>query len=216
MLKTVIFDFDGTIANTVPLCITAFRKAIEPLAGKKITDDEIMSTFGPSEEGTIMALIPDYYEQGLDSYLKYYKELHDMCPEPFEKITESIQYLRNEKIKVALVTGKGEKSCRISLDYYTMNNSFDIIKTGSPKGQRKTEGIKEVIEFFGINADEAIYIGDAVSDIQSSKRAGVPIISAMWGTFSNINEITRYNPNQIIFTTQELLEYLKREVKATS
>ena len=67
MLKAVIFDFDGTVCDTLPLCIAAFRKSIEPLAGRRFSDQEITATFGPSEEGTIRALIPEFYEQGVIS-----------------------------------------------------------------------------------------------------------------------------------------------------
>ncbi len=114
MIKAVIFDFDGTIADTVPLCIAAFRKAIEPLTGKSISDADIIAAFGPSEEGTIMALIPDFYEQGISNYLKYYKELHEMCPEPFDGIKGIIQYLKDNNIITALVTGKGENTREVS------------------------------------------------------------------------------------------------------
>ncbi|MGQ1947507.1 HAD family hydrolase [Geofilum sp. OHC36d9] len=58
-IKAVIFDLDGTLGNTIPLCIEAFRKSIEPLIGKKLSDQEITSTFGPSEEGTIKVLVSD-------------------------------------------------------------------------------------------------------------------------------------------------------------
>lgn len=50
MIKAMIFDLNGTIGNTLPLCIKAFRKSIEALMKRKITDAEIVATFGPSEE----------------------------------------------------------------------------------------------------------------------------------------------------------------------
>lgn len=74
MIKTisaVIFDLDGTLANTLPLCIRAFRASIEPLANRALSDQEIIATFGPSEEGTIMKLAPDHYEQGVADYLAH-------------------------------------------------------------------------------------------------------------------------------------------------
>mgnify|MGYP006357288589 CR=1 FL=1 len=45
-IKGVIFDLDGTIGDTVPLCIKAFRKAIEPLIERSVSDEEIIATFG--------------------------------------------------------------------------------------------------------------------------------------------------------------------------
>ena len=70
MFKGIIFDLDGTIANTLPLCIEAFRKSIEPLANRALSDEEIIATFGPSEEGTIMALAPLHYDAGIKGCLK--------------------------------------------------------------------------------------------------------------------------------------------------
>jgi len=64
-IKAVIFDLDGTLGNTVPLCVEAFKKSIEPLINRTVADTEIIATFGPSEEGTIMALAPDFYEKGI-------------------------------------------------------------------------------------------------------------------------------------------------------
>ena len=68
-IKCVIFDLDGTIGDTVPLCIKAFKEAIEPLINRSVSNEEIIATFGPSEEGTIMALAPEFYEKGVEDYL---------------------------------------------------------------------------------------------------------------------------------------------------
>lgn len=213
MIKAVIFDFDGTIADTVPLCIAAFRKAIGPFMDRRLADEEIIATFGPSEEGTVMALIPEFYDQGLKNYLIHYKELHPMCPAPFDGIYDIIGYLKDKNIITALVTGKGAKSCNISLEYYNMEKSFDLIKTGSPKGQRKTEGIREVLEYFDLGPNEVIYVGDAVSDIHCARKAGVPVISAMWGSFKDMKEVSENHPDQLFLTVSDFYEYLKETLK---
>jgi phosphoglycolate phosphatase-like HAD superfamily hydrolase len=57
-IRAVIFDLDGTLADTLPLCIQAFRASVQPLIHRCPSDEEIVATFGPSEEGTIMALAP--------------------------------------------------------------------------------------------------------------------------------------------------------------
>src|SRR5689334_12156100 len=97
-IKAVIFDLDGTLANTLPLCIQAFRQSVEPLINRSVSDEDIIATFGPSEEGTIMALAPDYYDKGVADYLHYYKSLHHLCPVPFEGIKELLILLRNKGV----------------------------------------------------------------------------------------------------------------------
>src|ERR1700761_5374927 len=106
-IKAVIFDLDGTIANTLPLCIRAFRESIQPLIQRNLSDAEIIATFGPSEEGTIKALAPDHYGQGVASYLQLYAELHDMCPVAFPGISDILQELQQRHVRIAMVTGKG-------------------------------------------------------------------------------------------------------------
>ncbi len=109
-IKAVIFDLDGTLANTLPLCIEAFRQSVEPLINRSISDADIIATFGPSEEGTIMALAPNHYDKGIADYLHYYEQLHDMCPIPFGGMKEILQTLKNKGVRIAMVTGKGKHS----------------------------------------------------------------------------------------------------------
>lgn len=211
MIKIVIFDFDGTIGDTLPLCIEAFHRAIEPLAGKTLTDEEIVNTFGPSEEGTIKALIPGAYEQGVKAYLSWYKELHRLYPHPFKGIKEVIEYLRSRHILVALVTGKGKNSCRISLEQYQMEKSFDLIKTGSPDGDCKEQGMQDVLQQAGIRPDQALYVGDTASDILHARNVGLPIASALWGSVVDEEEVCRLRPEYMFFSVEEFRDFIEKQ-----
>lgn len=211
-MKAVIFDLDGTLANTLSLCIAAFRKSIEPLAGIKLSDRDIMATFGPTEEGTINALVPYEYDQALSDYIKYYRDLHDMCSKPFDGIEEILMWLKSKGIIVGMVTGKGRLSCDITLDYFGITDCFDMIQTGSPLRQIKTEGIISILDKFGLQPNEAIYVGDAPSDITSSRRAGVPVASVAWAETTNLNELKDLNPDYIFTTIADFRKFLQKTI----
>lgn len=53
MIKLIAFDLDGTIGDTVPMCIRAFEKAVSPYAGHTLSEREITQTFGLNEVGMI-------------------------------------------------------------------------------------------------------------------------------------------------------------------
>ena len=53
MIKLIAFDLDGTIGETVPMCIRAFEKAVSPYAGRTLSEREITQTFGLNEVGMI-------------------------------------------------------------------------------------------------------------------------------------------------------------------
>ena len=57
-IKAVIFDLDGTLANTLPLCIQAFRQSVEPLINHSISDAEIIATFGHQKKEPLWLLHP--------------------------------------------------------------------------------------------------------------------------------------------------------------
>ncbi|MBW4081759.1 HAD family hydrolase [Paenibacillus sp. S150] len=212
MIKCLIFDLDGTIGNTLPLCIAAFKKSIEPLAGRALSDQEIIDTFGPSEEGTVQALIPAHYEQGVADYLQHYNDLHEMCAAPFEGIVELFDYLKDRNVRLALVTGKGEQSTEITLDIFGIRSYFDVIETGSPLGPRKVQGIKNVLKQLGAAPEESLYVGDAPSDIEASRAAGVAVVSAAWAETADTEQLLPLQPDRLFTTIQEFKQYIQQAV----
>lgn len=212
MIKAMIFDLDGTIGNTLPLCIKAFRIVIEPFMEKSISDEEIVATFGPTEEGTIKALIPEYYQEGVEQYLYHYKALHEECSKPFEGIVNIIRELKKKGILIAMVTGKGKKSTDITLEHFEIADLFEWIETGSISGNRKCDGISCVLNHFKIKPEEAYYIGDAPSDIVAARQVGVRMISAAWSEMINLGELKRLKPDKLFGTIKEFDEFCKIKI----
>jgi len=208
-LKAVIFDLDGTIANTLPLCIAAFRKAIEPHINRSITDAEIIATFGPSEEGTIMALAPDYYEQGVADYLTHYTTLHDMCDAPFGGIIPLLEQLKNKGIRTAMVTGKGRKSALVSLEKFGLLPYFELLETGMPEGPSKPQGIKAILnQWSDLDKSEVIYIGDAPSDVTACREVGIPIVGAAWAETAEPEQLAAMHPDVMFSSVEDFAEWL--------
>ncbi|MHA4810506.1 HAD family hydrolase [Flavitalea flava] len=208
-IKAVIFDLDGTLADTLPLCIEAFRRSVEPLIHRSVTDEEIIATFGPSEEGTIMALAPDHYEKGVADYLHFYQILHGLCPEPFGGIRDLLTELKKKSVRIAMVTGKGKHSTTISLQQFGLTPFFEYIETGSPYGPRKAEGIEIVLNQFGdIPKDAVIYVGDAPSDITASRKAGIPVIAAAWAETAEPEKLKEGRPDEIFYTISHFSTWL--------
>jgi phosphoglycolate phosphatase-like HAD superfamily hydrolase len=209
-LRTVIFDLDGTIADTLPLCIAAFKKSIEPLLGKTLSDEEIIATFGPSEEGTIRKLIPDHEEQGVKDYLYHYESLHHTCPVVFPGIKELLSFLQHKGIGLAMVTGKGIYSTRLSLKQFDIAPYFEVLETGSPDGPDKVNGIRRVLERLNVKAEESLYVGDAPSDIRYCKEIGIPIAAAAWAGTTNAAELLPLQPDYIFYSVNDFKEWISK------
>ena len=212
-IKAVIFDLDGTLANTLPLCISAFRKSIEPLINRNITDDDIIATFGPSEEGTIMALAPEHYDKGVTDYLAHYEALHDMCAQPFEGVIELLELLKERGILTAMVTGKGRNSAVMSLERFDISQYFEVLETGMPEGPSKPKGIQAVMDTFkDITNDEVIYVGDAPSDITACRQVGIPIIAAAWAETAEPEKLIPLQPDELFYDVPTFAKWLESKI----
>jgi len=208
MIKLVAFDLDGTLGDTIPLCLAAFEKAVSPYTGGHLTEEEIIQTFGLNEEGMIKQIIPENWEEALDNFYNIYREMHPMCPSPFDGIRELLDELKTKGIPVVLITGKGKVSCDITLRQFEMENCFDFVATGSPVKNIKAELLTSFREKYNLAPEELVYVGDTVSDIKCCNEAGVRCLSAGWASSTDPEELEKHNSGNVFSTVDDLKEHL--------
>lgn len=213
MLKAVIFDMDGTLCDSFPLMIRALREAVEPIVGHAVPDEDFMEALGPNEKGIIVNMLGDRYDKAAASYDVLYKRyLPEMCAAPFDGVREIFEFLAEKNVRTALVTGKNKTSCDMTLRQFDMEKAFDTVEYGSPVGSRKKEALGLVIDRFGIRPDEAIYIGDAPSDVTFSREVGLLTASALWAPSTDTEETIAAGADVICRTPADFLRYLKENL----
>lgn len=217
MIKLVAFDLDGTIGDTIPICVESFWVAVEPYVETFLSEEDILKTFGLNEEGMIRQIITnDNWKNALDDFYGIYKKMHALCPQPFEGITELIEELKNKSIPIALITGKGKKSCHITLQQFDIERLFDRIETGSAEGNRKSEAIKNLLNSYNLHSNEMVYVGDAISDIVECKKAGIKCLSVTWGALpTTIHQLEQHNQGNIFYSITSLREFLMKNLFST-
>lgn len=212
MINGVIFDFDGTLADTLPLCIRAFRASIEPHLGRPVSDAEIIATFGPAEQGTINALIPHAYEEGVAAYLTHYEQYHTDYPDLFPGIASLLNELQTKQVRMALVTGKGERSAALSLAFYQLTSYFSAFGYGDLSANSKTGNINRIVAEWGLIPDTVLYVGDAPSDIMACRKAGVPIAAAAWASTAEPTALAKLNPDRLFESVDLFRDWLINQV----
>jgi len=206
----LLLDLDGTIADTLPVCLSAVRATLARHTGKVRSDDEIMALFGYNELEVLQRSAPDCWQQCLPTYLQEYERAHDLCPAPFPGLVELLRSLRARGVRLGLVTGKGRDTLAISFRRLGLTSLFEEVRMGSPDPRDKARWIGEILSAFSVRGEHAAYLGDAPADIRASRSNGIRALAAAWSPTAKVEALIREHPDVLLRSVPELAWWVER------
>lgn len=218
-IKGILFDLDGTLADTLPMCIKAYRHTFEHFLKRTFTDAEITAYFGLNEEGIIQKAIPEQSAEGLAWYHRIYEELHDECSAPFEGIIDVLDFLKQQGVAMAVVTGKGAYTADMTLKYLGIAHYFDQVEAGDANAVVKEAAMRKILRSWQMDPRDAAYIGDSAVDMTEAAAAGVLPLGACWAPTETIHRLTTLKPYATFASIQSFKSWLQEnisDVKETS
>jgi haloacid dehalogenase superfamily, subfamily IA, variant 3 with third motif having DD or ED/haloacid dehalogenase superfamily, subfamily IA, variant 1 with third motif having Dx(3-4)D or Dx(3-4)E len=184
MYKAILFDFDGTLADTLPVCFYSFQKVFLTYDKRELSDQEIMTMFGPSEVGIIQQNLSDQarMNEAIDDFYKYYEREHVRLANVNKDVDELIQRIHGKGILTGIVTGKARRSYEISVKHLFPNDWFQVSITGDDVENPKPhpEGILKAMKLLGVSSDETLFVGDSDADIEAGIKANVKTVGVNW------------------------------------
>lgn len=211
MKKSFIFDFDGTIAETIPITLKAIMATYADCGLPIPSEAEIVAHFGTNEYGMFLKMTPDHADRLFEAYIREFVAVHQKFPQkPFDGIVAAIRKIRDAGWKIGLVTGKHIRAAEEAIEIYGLSGLFDDIRCGGINGSVKTQNISELLDIWAISPQNAWYIGDVVSDVTDSRAAGVHPLSAAW-THANITELAALEaakPEEIFTSVESFNKWL--------
>jgi len=180
MLKAVIFDWDGTLAENMRFHYLAFKEVLKKHENLSIMQRDIYLIEGRGARDIIKILVPKITRTKLAKLVeekeKIYRELSKdikILPEGRELILK----LRRQKLKTGLVTGSTRRSF---LSVVKNDKSlFDCIITSDETRRRKPSPApyRKCLKILGVKPEEAVVVENAPLGIESAKKAGVKCIA---------------------------------------
>lgn len=209
MYKNLIFDFDGTIADSKECSIVATQKSFKERGLEEPTVNLIEYYMGiPIEKSFSLMSSVDLDDHQLEALIKTfrqnYKEVESSYLKLYKHMTEQLQSLSKDK-QLFVVSSKKTDVLIRNLEILDIDHLFTEV-IGSDKVNHykpSPDGINYILNKYQLENEETIYIGDAIFDMQMANSAKVASCAVTWGTHS-IEELKSENPTYIIHEITEL------------
>ena len=186
-MKLIIFDFDGTLADTESLITQTMQKTIEALHLEPRSREQCRAMIGLPLKETFMRLIPMTDEMG-DCCVDTYSQIFDRDNRPgvvrlFPHVADTLAALYAHGYTLTIATSRHRESLMEFLQGMQIDTYFRYIVTVNDVAQAKPhpDMVLHTMEHLNIAPADTLMVGDAVYDIQMGHNAGVHTCGVTYG-----------------------------------
>lgn len=212
MIKAVIYDFDGTVADTLIVHLKSYRHGLEKLGIKGLSDMEIVKQCFNKMD----IKIAEHF--GIDSskfsFIYRKKQKEDIVKsKPCNGIIEVLKKLKKSTIKLAIGSMQWEYIVKELVEKLRLRDYFESVRGHSELTKTKGETFSAICFELGVKPEEVIVVGDADSDIMGAKSIGA--MSVLYYPENNekiypLEMLTKHNPDFVIRKHEEIFGIIEK------
>ncbi|AVQ99843.1 pyrophosphatase PpaX [Oceanobacillus iheyensis] len=205
-IRTILFDLDGTLIDTNELIIASFMHTFSHY-GMTYTREEVVQFNGPPLLDTFQKIAPDLAEEMVKTYRAHNLTVHDSYVTAFPHVTETIAALKEQGLKLGIVSTKMRKGVNMGLTLTGLATYMDTIITLDDVTQAKPhpEPVLKAVQALGADLETTLMVGDNYHDIESGKNAGVKTAGVAWSDKGS-SFLEGYNPTYMLKDMRDLLQ----------
>jgi len=195
MIKHVVFDFDGTIANTSPLVPELINEVLTHFNKNPLSEDELSHYMSMHWKDAVKAYGIKWHELpkfALMAQKKMQNKLHNV--DLFENIKEVIENL-SQKYTTNIISLNSKENIKKVIDRHKIVTIEEIFSTKGKMSKKKI--LKKYMKQYNIKKHELLYIGDELGDIEACKHNNIKVIAVTWG-YDSKEILSSGNPDYLI------------------
>lgn len=215
MKQYLLFDLDGTLTDPMVGITSSVQYALEKFGIHVRYLKELIPFIGPPLAESFQKFYgfsKEDAEKAIQYYREYYAPKGIFENEVYEGIPEMLAHLTEAGFTLLVATSKPTVFARKVLKHFGMEDYFSFVGGSELDGSRtkKAEVISYILKTCGIEAKEAIMIGDRRHDIEGGKACGLESVGVLYG-YGTEQELTEAGADHIIRTVAELEDYLRNQ-----
>ena len=208
MTKIIIFDFDGTIADTLDSVVRIVNNNAEHFGYRQVTKHDIpyLQTKKPKE-------ILSYLGISLFQLPIWIRKIHSdinkeiISLKPTVDVLSVLSELDQNDYLIGILTSNTKKNVKQFLEKNNLD-FFDFINTGKSVFG-KSHLINKILRQNQASKDDVFYVCDEVRDIEAAKKSGIQSIAVTWG-YNSKNALLKEKPDFLIDTPEQIREILAK------
>ena len=208
--KLVIFDWDGTLMDSIGRIVSSLQKAAQTLALPIPCDHSAKSIIGLSLTEAANVLFPDcsqdQHEQLAIHYKKQFRELNDTPMPLFDDTEALLKLLQSQQRLLAVATGKARAGLEHVFEESQVGHYFhDSICSDEALSKPNPSMLNMLLQRLNVKPEQALMIGDSIHDLKMAVNAGVDSIGVTLGVADRAT-LAQYQPKHIVDNMKELYQ----------
>jgi pyrophosphatase PpaX len=182
----ILFDLDGTLADTVPLILACFRHTMTVHRGAPLPDELWLRHVGRPLRDSMRDIAETAEEAAAmgHTYLEYQREAHDRMVRPFPGVGGVVAAIAGSHIPMAVVTSKTREMALRTLAVCGFEGAFPVVITADEvaRGKPDPEPVLLALRDLAVQpGPRVLFVGDSPHDVAAGRAAGVQTAAVTWG-----------------------------------
>jgi len=181
MLKLVLFDLDGTLMDTAPEIADALNRTLMRMACPPVDLPLVRGWIGDGAQALLQRALAHVQAPPLaaaQAWRYFQVDYADACgsnSRVHDGVRPLLRRLREQGVQLALLTNKEAAFAHRLLALHDLASEFDVIVAGDTLAVKKPHAdvVNHVLQALGVAADEALLVGDSITDVRTARNAGI-------------------------------------------
>ncbi len=210
--RLIVFDFDGTLVDSLQFIVTAFSRAFEDQGFPAPEPEAVQRIIGLRLEAAAARLLPNgddmaAAERIAAAYRVAFQDMRarNLVNEPlYPGVRETLALLNRPEVCLGIATGKSRRGLISSLERHQLSAVFVTLQTADDgPGKPHPEILHRAMSQVGAEPGETVMIGDTSYDMEMAVNAGVRALGVAWG-YHGAEELRASGAAQIVETFPDL------------